>query len=155
MSMVYKLQAGALMPALTVPKIGGGEVTIGSAAGWQMVVVYRGKHCPICRTYLKTLDRLLDDFHGIGTEVVAVSADPQEKAERARWPRKVGASPSAMGCPSIKCGHSVSTSRSRAHLKKPIVRSRNPVCSLLTRPGDYRSSISPMHPSHGLSFMAC
>jgi hypothetical protein len=81
MSMVYKIQAGATMPTLTVPKVGGGEITIGSSAGWQMVVVYRGKHCPICRTYLKTLDRLLDDFHEIGTEVIAVSGDPQERAE--------------------------------------------------------------------------
>lgn len=81
MSMVYKMQAGAQMPALTVSKVGGGKITIGVATGWQMVVVYRGKHCPLCRNYLKTLDRLLEDFLAIGTEVIAVSADPQEKAE--------------------------------------------------------------------------
>ena len=54
---------------------------IGGAGDWKMLVVYRGKHCPICRTYLKTLDGLLDQFNNAGTEVVAVSADPKEKAE--------------------------------------------------------------------------
>jgi predicted dithiol-disulfide oxidoreductase (DUF899 family) len=46
-----------------------------------MVVVYRGRHCPICRTYLKSLDGLYDEFRAGGTEVVAVSGDPREKAE--------------------------------------------------------------------------
>lgn len=46
-----------------------------------MVVVYRGKHCPICRTYLENLDGLLDQFKEIRTEVVAISGDPKEKAE--------------------------------------------------------------------------
>ena len=54
---------------------------IGGAGVWKMVVVYRGKHCPICRTYLKTVDGLLSQFEDAGTEVVAVSADPKEKAE--------------------------------------------------------------------------
>ena len=76
-----KLQAGAEMPKLSVPKVGGGELNLGSSNGWQMLVVYRGKHCPICRTYLKTLDGLLDQFKSIGTTVMAVSGDPKEKAE--------------------------------------------------------------------------
>jgi peroxiredoxin len=76
-----KLQAGATMPRLTLPKVGGGDIALGGEGRWQMVVVYRGKHCPLCRRYLKTLDDLLEDFRSIGTEVVAVSGDPKEKAE--------------------------------------------------------------------------
>jgi peroxiredoxin len=76
-----KLQAGANIPKVRVPKVGGGELELGSGEGWQMLVVYRGKHCPICRTYLKTLDGLLDEFKAIGTTVMAVSADPKDKAE--------------------------------------------------------------------------
>jgi peroxiredoxin len=76
-----KLQAGSDMPKINVPKVDGGELRLGAGQGWQMLVVYRGKHCPICRTYLKTLDGLVDEFKGIGTEVVAVSADPKDKAE--------------------------------------------------------------------------
>jgi peroxiredoxin len=76
-----KLQAGSEMPKMSLPKVGGGEMDLSSAKGWQMLVVYRGKHCPICRTYLKTLDGLLDQFKAASTEVVAVSADTKDKAE--------------------------------------------------------------------------
>src|SRR5918994_2410658 len=79
-----KLQSGSDMPRLSVPKVGGGKLTLGAGEDWQMVVVYRGKHCPICRTYLKTLDGLLDEFKAIKTDVIAVSGDPQEMAERER-----------------------------------------------------------------------
>ena len=55
-----KLTGGSLMPKISVPKAGGGELTIGNSKGWEMLVVYRGKHCPICKSYLGTLDKLLD-----------------------------------------------------------------------------------------------
>lgn len=44
-------------------------------------MIYRGKHCPICKSYLGTLDKLLDRFKAIGTEVFVASADTKEKAE--------------------------------------------------------------------------
>jgi peroxiredoxin len=78
---VEKLKSGSDMPKVNVPKVGGGELVLGSGQGWQMLVVYRGKHCPICRAYLKMLDGLLDQFKGINTTVMAVSADPKDKAE--------------------------------------------------------------------------
>ncbi|WP_157961576.1 redoxin domain-containing protein [Acuticoccus kandeliae] len=49
--------------------------------GWTMLVVYRGRHCPRCRTYLSKLDSLLDAFTARRVSVVATSADPREKAE--------------------------------------------------------------------------
>lgn len=76
-----KLQAGSDMPNLSLPRVGGGNVDLGGRLGWKMVIVYRGKHCPICRTYLKTLDGLVDQFKEADTEVVAISGDPKEKAE--------------------------------------------------------------------------
>lgn len=75
------LAAGSDLPKITVPKAGGGEIHLGGERSWRVVVVYRGKHCPICRTYLKTLDELLDQFREIRVEVVAISADTPEKAE--------------------------------------------------------------------------
>lgn len=81
MSTTQKLRAGSAMPAITVAKVGGGEIGIGKTGGWQVVVVYRGKHCPICRTYLKGLGGLYDEFRAAGTEVMAVSGDPKDKAE--------------------------------------------------------------------------
>ena len=102
MSMALKLEAGSPMPAITLAKAGGGEVPIGNTGGWQLIVVYRGKHCPICRRYLKSLDGLLEDFGAIGTAVVAVSGDPKEKAESEvaeeawRFPVAYGLSPDQM-----------------------------------------------------------
>ena len=75
------LAAGSDMPGVVVPKVGGGAIHLGGEQSWQLLVVYRGKHCPICKTYLKTLNELLDQFQGINTEVVAISADTPEKAE--------------------------------------------------------------------------
>tara|TARA_R110002124_G_scaffold253361_1_gene418800 strand:- start:691 stop:1227 length:537 start_codon:yes stop_codon:yes gene_type:complete len=78
-----KTPAGSLFPALTVSKLGGGELTLGapqSRHDWQMIVVYRGRHCPVCTTYLKQLETLLPEFHALGVDVVAVSADPEHKA---------------------------------------------------------------------------
>ena len=81
MTPTAKLAAGSVFPSLSVAQVGGGAIDPGSIAGWRMLVVYRGKHCPLCKKYLKTLNELLDEFKATGTTIVAVSADPKEKAE--------------------------------------------------------------------------
>jgi len=81
MSMHTKFQAGAAFPKLSLPKVGGGDVQVGGHDGWQMLIVYRGKHCPQCKRYLKGLDGMLDDYCAAGVEVVAASADSRPKAE--------------------------------------------------------------------------
>ena len=89
--MTSKIQAGSAMPELSLPAVGGGEVKIGGGGRWQAVVVYRGKHCPICRKYLGRLNEIIGKFEDIGVEVVAVSGDPKEKAETtvSEWSVKV------------------------------------------------------------------
>lgn len=80
--MPEKLAAGGEVPTITLDKVGGGSVTVGGARpGWQVVVVYRGKHCPICKRYLTGLKDLVAGYADAKAEVVAVSGDPQEKAE--------------------------------------------------------------------------
>lgn len=80
--MTTKLAAGAAFPQMTLPRVGGGQAQLGGQdGGWQLVVVYRGAHCPKCKQYLTKLEALQPAFSEIGTEVVAVSADPREKAE--------------------------------------------------------------------------
>jgi peroxiredoxin len=76
-----KLAAGEPFPAVSVPKLGGGEIAPAAMDGWRLLVVYRGKHCPLCKPSLNTLDGLLDEFAAANVAVAVVSADPKEKAE--------------------------------------------------------------------------
>lgn len=79
-----KLQAGAAFPATTVPKLGGGEIELSAPKDghdWRLVIVYRGKHCPICTRYLTALNDILPDLDALGIDVAAVSADSLERAE--------------------------------------------------------------------------
>ncbi|MBU8541687.1 peroxiredoxin-like family protein [Falsiroseomonas tokyonensis] len=80
MTHTTKLAAGAAFPAITVPRLGGGEIAPAAAGGWRLLIVYRGKHCPLCKPYLGTLDKLLEEFEAAGVSVAAISADPEEKA---------------------------------------------------------------------------
>jgi len=75
---------GETFPKITVSKLGGGNLDLGNpgnGSDWQLVVVYRGKHCPICTRYLKELEDITPKLAEIGVEVVAVSADPAKKAK--------------------------------------------------------------------------
>ncbi|RBI73507.1 thioredoxin peroxidase [Roseovarius sp. TE539] len=77
------LQSGETFPKLEIPKLGGGTMTLGEPGGgrdWQMVVVYRGLHCPLCKKYLTRLEELQPRFHDASVDVVIVSGDPEEKA---------------------------------------------------------------------------
>ena len=47
---------------------------------WQLIFVYRGLHCPVCKKYLKKLESLKDKFLATGATLVAVSGDPESKA---------------------------------------------------------------------------
>lgn len=49
-----------------------------------MIVAYRGLHCPICKTYLRDLDRNAEEFAKRGIELIAVSTDDRERAEQAK-----------------------------------------------------------------------
>ncbi len=82
-TMSNKVKSGDRLPETTVPLLEGGELRLGNPVDdhdWQMVVVYRGKHCPICKTYLAELERMLPEFARAGVGVVAVSGDPEDRA---------------------------------------------------------------------------
>ncbi len=75
---------GKPFPALTLKRLGGGELTLGKPSGdcdWQMVVVYRGLHCPICKSFLKQVQELETRYRELGVELVAISGDPEDKAK--------------------------------------------------------------------------
>ena len=82
-----KLHAGTSFPTLSVRNSDEALVDISQPAGdadWQLVVVYRGRHCPLCTKFLNRLagyrQRLLD----IGVDVAAVSADSKEQLDEHR-----------------------------------------------------------------------
>ncbi|MEM6944656.1 MAG: peroxiredoxin-like family protein [Pseudomonadota bacterium] len=83
------LQPLGKTPALTVPLVGGGSFTLGAEApeAFDILVFYRGKHCPICRDYLKAIQGELDAADALGARVVAISMDEAERAQRsaAEW----------------------------------------------------------------------
>ncbi len=76
-----KMAAGTKFPAINWAAIGGARVDPAAGSGWRILIVYRGKHCPLCKTYLNTLGEMLGDFDAAGVKVMTVSADPKEKAE--------------------------------------------------------------------------
>jgi len=80
---INKLVSGSQLPEITLSLIKGGEITLGQPRkkeNWQLIFVYRGLHCPLCKKYLQKLESLKDKFLATGAEVVAVSSDPEDKA---------------------------------------------------------------------------
>lgn len=70
------------VPALAVPLVGGGRFVLGAAPPerFDLIVFYRGLHCPICARYLTELERLAPEFAQRGVAVLAVSSDSAERA---------------------------------------------------------------------------
>jgi peroxiredoxin len=70
------------VPALNVPLIDGQRFVLGAQPGerFDLVVFYRGLHCPICAKYLIELERLGAEFAQRGVNIIAVSSDDQERA---------------------------------------------------------------------------
>ena len=85
----HKLAAGQKFPTVEWPSVAGGRISLSAEPGWRALIVYRGKHCPICKSYLDTLEQLLDEFSASQIAVSVVSADSREKAEaqvgECRW----------------------------------------------------------------------
>ncbi|MEY3611420.1 MAG: hypothetical protein RJB14_1142 [Pseudomonadota bacterium] len=71
------------VPALRVPLVDGGRFVLGAspAERFDLIVFYRGLHCPICAKYLMELERLMPEFEKRGVQVLAVSSDNAERAQ--------------------------------------------------------------------------
>ncbi len=81
-----KLMPRRPVPPLSVRTLSGSTWTLSERRPqrFSLVVFYRGLHCPICRTYIGELDRLLPEFQARGVEVLALSSDGEERARQAR-----------------------------------------------------------------------
>lgn len=69
-------------PDLNVDLVRGGSFKLADATPdeFTLVVFYRGKHCPVCRSYNRELARLTDRAGELGIETIAVSMDDQDTA---------------------------------------------------------------------------
>ena len=47
-----------------------------------IVIFYRGLHCPICKEYLVSIQNQLDDYSDANTSVTVISMDSEEKAKK-------------------------------------------------------------------------
>lgn len=72
------------VPALKVALTTGGRFVLGAAPGehFDLVVFYRGLHCPICAKYLMELERLAPEFAARGVKLLAVSSDDAERGQQ-------------------------------------------------------------------------
>lgn len=69
------------VPSLNVSLVGGGHFVHGAVPGqkFDLIVFYRGLHCPICAKYLMELERLSSEFASRGVQVLAVSCDDESR----------------------------------------------------------------------------
>lgn len=93
-------------PALSAKLTDGKTWTLGAEkpAAFDMIVVYRGLHCPICKTYLGELEAKLPEFEKRGVSVVAISTDSKDRADKAK---------AEWGLNNLKVGYDVSIETAR------------------------------------------
>lgn len=86
MSIEYtnKLHAGADFPEIKAPLLNGEVKTLATPENgldWKMIVVYRGRHCPLCTRYLNHLQGMKDTLAQTGVDLIAVSGDSKAQLE--------------------------------------------------------------------------
>ena len=77
---------GHAAPELDLPVAGGGHFRLSDSRPrlFTMVVFNRGLHCPVCRAQLSELNRRIDELAERGIEIVSVSGETADRAERMR-----------------------------------------------------------------------
>jgi len=80
-----KLATGDVFPVINVDLFDGSSVELGKAQGdatWQMIIVYRGVHCPLCTRYLNQVELHKEALAELGVSIIAVSGDSKEQLEK-------------------------------------------------------------------------
>jgi peroxiredoxin len=69
---------------LDVPLVDGARFVLAEnpPEAFTLILFYRGLHCQRCKGYLGEIESLLPDFTARGVDVIAVSCDTRERAER-------------------------------------------------------------------------
>lgn len=71
-------------PDLTVDTIGCGSWRLAEQKheSLTLIVFYRGHHCPLCKKQLQEFERLLPEYEQHGIQVIAVSSNTRELAQK-------------------------------------------------------------------------
>ena len=81
--MVSALMPRQAVPPLSLPLVPGGRFVLGEAPPerFDLLVFYRGLHCPLCAKYLIELERLSPEFVDRGVRLTAISGDDASRAQ--------------------------------------------------------------------------
>ena len=92
------LKPQSQVPDLSVKTVSGDNWNLGEQRPehFTFVFFYRGYHCPICKSYLRSIDRKLNDLSTMGIGAIAISSDSEERARRSRDEWKIEHLP--IGC---------------------------------------------------------
>lgn len=70
-------------PGIALKMMGGGERNLAdNLKRWTLFVVYRGDHCPRCKSYIARLHELAPAYLEREVDIVLASMDPEEIAQR-------------------------------------------------------------------------
>jgi peroxiredoxin len=74
------------VPTIELPLVSGGTFNMAEASpeNFQIIVAYRGLHCPKCKAQLKAIEPLVADIRADGHDIVAISMDTEERAQQAK-----------------------------------------------------------------------
>ncbi len=88
-------------PDLNLPLVGGGTFDLARDGGSRgtLLCFYRGRHCPVCITQLKDMGAHVAGFAERGVKLIAVSADPEDRASDMAKAVGDGAPPLAYNLP--------------------------------------------------------
>lgn len=79
MEMTDKLHPGKPFTPQLFKQLDGPDYVFGAPGKWQALFVFRGKHCPICMSYLGKIEARREAFSKLDIEVAAISADREEQ----------------------------------------------------------------------------
>lgn len=85
------LKPQSQVPELSVSIVGNSEWKLANQQPehFHFVFFYRGYHCPICKSYLRSIDRKLGELSAMGIDAVAISSDSEERAARSKEEWKI------------------------------------------------------------------
>ena len=82
--MTHIIKPGEKAPNLSFKTLNGSTLSLHDNLSNEMniVIFYRGLHCPICKEYLVSIQNQLDDYSDANASVTVVSMDSEEKAKK-------------------------------------------------------------------------